>query len=134
PPTSTPPALVAEGAPPPAAPGTTGAAPTPPVDTAGVAVNAEGSARAPAAAAAPPAPGAATGTTAGQAPAPAAVAPPGTEADAVFRAYTVQPGDTLRSVADRFGVSAASIARESGLANPDTLPVGHVLTIPTQPG
>ncbi|MDQ6672587.1 MAG: LysM peptidoglycan-binding domain-containing protein [Chloroflexota bacterium] len=51
-----------------------------------------------------------------------------------FRAYRVQPGDTLWFVAQRFGVSAVSIAQASGLQNPDHLRVGQVLTVPSQPG
>jgi LysM repeat protein len=51
-----------------------------------------------------------------------------------FRAYRVQPGDTIRFVADMYGVSAASIAQASGLQNADRLRVGQVLTIPIQPG
>jgi LysM repeat protein len=51
-----------------------------------------------------------------------------------FRAYRVQPGDTVRFVADMYGVSAASIAQASGLQNADRLRVGQVLTIPIQPG
>jgi LysM repeat protein len=51
-----------------------------------------------------------------------------------FRAYTVQPGDTVKFVAQMYGVSAASISQASGLRNPDYLRVGQVLTIPAQPG
>ena len=51
-----------------------------------------------------------------------------------FRAYRVQPGDTLRTIARTYGVSAASIVQASGLRNPDQLRVGQVLTIPLQPG
>jgi LysM repeat protein len=46
----------------------------------------------------------------------------------------VKPGDTLHFIAQTYGVSAASIAQASGLANPDALRVGQVLTIPSQPG
>jgi putative chitinase len=51
-----------------------------------------------------------------------------------FRAYRVQPGDTVKFVAQAYGVSVASIAQASGLRNPDQLDVGQVLTVPTQPG
>jgi LysM repeat protein len=51
-----------------------------------------------------------------------------------FRAYRVQPGDTVKSIAQSYGVSAASIAQASGLRNPDQLRVGQLLTIPSQPG
>jgi LysM repeat protein len=51
-----------------------------------------------------------------------------------FRAYRVQPGDTVRFVSEMFGVSSASVIQASGLINPDQLRVGQVLTIPIQPG
>jgi LysM repeat protein len=46
----------------------------------------------------------------------------------------VQSGDTLRFIAQTYGVSVASIAQASGVRNPDVLRVGEVLTIPSQPG
>jgi LysM repeat protein len=52
----------------------------------------------------------------------------------LFRAYRVQPGDTVKFVAHTFGVSPASVAQASGLRNPDQLSVGQVLTVPIQPG
>jgi LysM repeat protein len=52
----------------------------------------------------------------------------------LFRAYRVQPGDTVRFVAQMFGVSPASVAQASGLHNPDQLRVGQLLTVPSQPG
>jgi LysM repeat protein len=51
-----------------------------------------------------------------------------------FRAYRVQPGDTVRFVAEMYGVSSASIIQASGLQNPDRLRIGQVLTVPNQPG
>jgi LysM repeat protein len=51
-----------------------------------------------------------------------------------FRAYRVQPGDTVRFVAEMFGVSTASVVQASGLRDPDRLRVGQLLTIPAQPG
>jgi LysM repeat protein len=51
-----------------------------------------------------------------------------------FRAYRVQPGDTLRQIAQTYGVSLASVINASALKNPDSLRVGQVLTIPSQPG
>ena len=51
-----------------------------------------------------------------------------------FRAYRVQPGDTIKVIAQNYGVSIASIAQASGLLNPDQLRVGQLLTIPSQPG
>jgi FOG: LysM repeat len=38
----------------------------------------------------------------------------------------------LRRIANRFGVSTAAIAEASGLANPNLIFVGQVLTIPNQ--
>jgi LysM repeat protein len=52
----------------------------------------------------------------------------------LFRAYRVQPGDTVRFVAQMFGVSPASVAQASGLQNADQLRIGQVLTVPSQPG
>jgi spore germination protein len=49
-------------------------------------------------------------------------------------AYRVKPGDTVRFVAQMYGVSPASVANASGLQNPDRLQVGQVLTIPSQSG
>jgi len=51
-----------------------------------------------------------------------------------FQAYRVQPGDSVRVIAQAFGVSSASIAQASGLRNADQLRVGQVLTIPNQTG
>jgi LysM repeat protein len=51
-----------------------------------------------------------------------------------FVAYRVKSGDTVRFIAQLYGVSPASIAQASGLANPDLLRVGQVLTVPAQPG
>jgi LysM repeat protein len=51
-----------------------------------------------------------------------------------FRAYRVQPGDTVKLIAQTYGVSIASIAQASGLRNADQLRVGQLLTIPSQPG
>ncbi len=44
--------------------------------------------------------------------------------------YTVQPGDTLGAIAERFDASAAAIADLNGIANPDLLSVGQELSIP----
>lgn len=44
--------------------------------------------------------------------------------------HVVQAGDTLAAIAERFGVSAAEIARANRLADPDRLKVGDTLVIP----
>lgn len=44
--------------------------------------------------------------------------------------YTVRSGDTLASIATRYGTSIGAIARASGLANPNSLRIGQQLTIP----
>jgi cell wall-associated NlpC family hydrolase len=44
--------------------------------------------------------------------------------------YTVQAGETLSQIAQRFAVSAQSVAQASGLADPDKLSVGSVLKVP----
>jgi LysM repeat protein len=40
----------------------------------------------------------------------------------------------VRQVAEAYGVSLASVINASALRNPDSLRVGQVLTIPSQPG
>ena len=47
--------------------------------------------------------------------------------------YTVQAGDVLSTIADRFGVTVDDIVAENGLANPDVLAVGQELLIPRAP-
>ena len=44
--------------------------------------------------------------------------------------YTVQPGDTLFSIATRFGTTIQAIVEANNLANPDALQVGQQLIIP----
>lgn len=44
--------------------------------------------------------------------------------------YLVQPGDTLRGIADRTGSGSEAIARENGLEPPYTVRVGQELRIP----
>ncbi|MBF6214829.1 LysM peptidoglycan-binding domain-containing protein [Nocardia puris] len=49
------------------------------------------------------------------------------------RTYTVEPGDTLWAIAERFygdGNRYQEIANASGIANPDLINPGQVLTIP----
>lgn len=44
--------------------------------------------------------------------------------------YTVAAGDTLNAIARRFGTSATALATANGVANPDAIAVGQVLTVP----
>ncbi len=89
---------------------------------------------APGAAAAPTpgtaAAGAATASASGSTAIQASTSP----ATGPFTAYRVQPGDTVKFVAEMYGVSPASVANASGLHNPDRLQVGQLLTIPNQSG
>ena len=52
----------------------------------------------------------------------------------MYTTYTVMPGDTLNEVATQFGVSGDTIIRTSGLADPNLLLPGQVLTIPRDSG
>jgi LysM repeat protein len=65
-------------------------------------------------------------------PAPATTRPAGapTPTPTPQQRYVVQAGDTLAAIAERFGVSAAEIARANRLADPDRLKVGDTLVIP----
>lgn len=44
--------------------------------------------------------------------------------------YTVQPGDTLGNIAQRFQISLEEIIRANDLINPNVLGIGQVLTVP----
>jgi LysM repeat protein len=44
--------------------------------------------------------------------------------------YTVQSGDTLFRIAQRFGVTVQAIVTANNLSNPDSLSVGQQLVIP----
>lgn len=44
--------------------------------------------------------------------------------------YTVSRGDTLTSIAQRFGVSPVEIAQANGIQDPNLIEVGQVLTLP----
>ena len=45
--------------------------------------------------------------------------------------YVVQPGDTLFTIAQKFGTTIDAIVRANNITNPDVIFVGQVLTIPT---
>lgn len=65
---------------------------------------------------------------------PVGAPPPPTPPCPDGRLYTVQPGDTLFSIAQRFGVSVAEIlAANPQIVNPDVLEVGQVICIPRRP-
>ena len=93
------------------------AAATTPVDLPPVAATFTPTAQLPAVAADPATPAASVPTTA-----------PQTGEDTV---YTVQTGDSLSGIADRFGVSVAAILETNKLDNPDFVFVGQRLTIPS---
>jgi LysM repeat protein len=46
--------------------------------------------------------------------------------------YTVQRGDTLYSIARRYGTTVTAIAQANGILNPAYISVGQVLLIPTE--
>lgn len=56
--------------------------------------------------------------------------PRGASAPRATALYTVQPGDSLGLIAERFDTSASAIAELNGIANPDLLLVGQELSIP----
>ena len=43
--------------------------------------------------------------------------------------HTVSPGETLLSVAGRYGVPAKNLAADNGILTPERLPVGMILLI-----
>jgi LysM repeat protein len=63
------------------------------------------------------------------APAPTAASPSSTAGGEVT--YVVQRGDTLYSIARRYGTTVQAIAVRNGIANPSLIRVGQTLTIPT---
>ena len=44
--------------------------------------------------------------------------------------YVVQPGDTLGTIAQRYGVSLEEMVRANSLINPNLLDIGQMLTVP----
>ena len=57
-------------------------------------------------------------------------APSPTPAPSPFEEYTVQQGDSLSSIATRFGTTADELARINGITDPNTLDVGQKLQVP----
>src|SRR5258708_31973963 len=56
------------------------------------------------------------------------------QAQTSSRTYTVQSGDTLTSIAARFGISVAALAQANQIAETDVIYVGQVLKIPGTAG
>jgi len=50
-----------------------------------------------------------------------------------FTEYVVQSGDTLSSIAGKFGTTADELARINGITDPNTLDIGQKLQVPTAP-
>jgi len=46
--------------------------------------------------------------------------------------YTIQPGDTLFSIAQRFGLTVEELAQANNIADPSSIEAGQVLTIPAR--
>ncbi len=65
-------------------------------------------------------------------PTPPPTPTPKSESGQKVTKYTVQPGDTLSSISQKFGVSMEAIIAANGLKNPNAIYVGQVLTIPSQ--
>lgn len=49
-----------------------------------------------------------------------------------FITYTVQPGDTLYSLAESFGTTVGNIANANELEDPETIAINQVLRIPIE--
>lgn len=58
---------------------------------------------------------------------------PGGQAPAPTAIYTVQPGDTLWSIAHNLGLKISQILNQNQLSNPDTIYPGQQLTVPAPP-
>lgn len=50
------------------------------------------------------------------------------------RVYVVRTGDTLTSIAARFGSTPSALARANGIRNPNVVVIGSKLTVPTVAG
>jgi LysM repeat protein len=53
-----------------------------------------------------------------------------TEPQGTGATYTVQPGDSPASIAAQFGITAEELMQANGIADPTSLFVGQVLTVP----
>lgn len=56
---------------------------------------------------------------------------PATGAEAPARTYTVREGDSLGAIAQLFGVSQSALAIANGIANPNLIIPGQLLSIPS---
>ena len=61
---------------------------------------------------------------------PAMPTPAPSQPSPAYRTYVVQPGDILKQIAARYGVSMVSIIAINNIPNADSLRVGQVLRIP----
>lgn len=55
---------------------------------------------------------------------------PTTTTEYVPVTYEIQPGDSLQSIADQFGVSARDIALLNSISDPDRIEAGSIIEIP----
>lgn len=62
---------------------------------------------------------------------PSPVPPPAEPDEPGYTDYVVQLGDTLNSIARKYGVSWVEIAEANGIVNPNLIYAGQVLKIPT---
>ena len=69
-------------------------------------------------------------TPAGTAAATPTLAPSPTPQPSPFIEYTVQQGDSLSSIAQKFGTTADEIARINSITDPNTLDIGQKLQVP----
>ena len=59
---------------------------------------------------------------------------PGSTTTYVPREYTVLPGDSLYSIAEKFNLSAPGLVTLNKIKNPDRVPAGTVLKLPPSAG
>lgn len=59
---------------------------------------------------------------------------PGTNVNQTVRTYTVQPGDNLTAIANRYNTTVEALARTNGLTTTSVLFAGQVLQLPAQGG
>lgn len=61
---------------------------------------------------------------------PEATATPGTFFDPVFNTHTVEPGDVLYDIANRYGTTTQVLIDLNSLPDPNRIEVGQVLALP----